>query len=133
MVCSWIPASLSLFLSTLFYGFLQARWKEIELKSSRIWGHTWELILGPSTQETGHKPTVSILPPLILLFYRLWVVPIFPQGYWSKWNVSAHENRPTRVAFPAWGDFHACSHFVRSTIPEEIWGLLVVHLFYYSG
>ena len=24
--------------------------------------------------------------------------------------------------FLAWGDFHACSRFVRSTIPEEKWG-----------
>ena len=24
--------------------------------------------------------------------------------------------------FLAWGDFHACSSFARSTIPEEKWG-----------
>ena len=24
--------------------------------------------------------------------------------------------------FLAWGDFHACSRFARSTIPEEKWG-----------
>ena len=29
----------------------------------------------------------------------------------------------------AWGDFHARSRFVRSTIPEEKWGLLVVYPF----
>ena len=30
---------------------------------------------------------------------------------------------PHRVSpFLAWGDFHACSRFVRSTIPEEKWG-----------
>ena len=33
---------------------------------------------------------------------------------------------PPRVAFLAWGDFHARSRFARSTIPEEKWGLLVV-------
>ena len=30
------------------------------------------------------------------------------------------------LAFFAWGDFHARSRFARSTISEEIWGLLVV-------
>ena len=25
-------------------------------------------------------------------------------------------------SFLAWGDFHACSRFARSTIPEEKWG-----------
>ena len=34
---------------------------------------------------------------------------------------------PTRLAFLAWGDFHARSRFARSTIPEEKWGLLVVY------
>ena len=34
-----------------------------------------------------------------------------------------------RLAFRAWGDFHASSRFARSTIPEEKWGLLVVQLF----
>ena len=29
---------------------------------------------------------------------------------------------PPRVAFLAWGDFHARSRFARSTIPEEKWG-----------
>ena len=31
----------------------------------------------------------------------------------------------TRLAFLAWSDFHARSHFARSTNPEEKWGLLV--------
>ena len=31
------------------------------------------------------------------------------------------------LVFLAWGDFHACSHFARCTIPEEEWGLLVVY------
>ena len=35
---------------------------------------------------------------------------------------------PPRLAFLAWGDFHAPSRFARSTIPEENWGLLVVYL-----
>ena len=34
---------------------------------------------------------------------------------------------PPRVAFLAWGDFHAPSRFARSAIPEEKWGLLVVY------
>ena len=34
---------------------------------------------------------------------------------------------PPRVAFLAWGDFHARLRFARSTIPEEKWGLLVVY------
>ena len=30
---------------------------------------------------------------------------------------------PRRVSpFLAWGDFHACSRFARSTIPKEKWG-----------
>ena len=35
---------------------------------------------------------------------------------------------PPRLAFLAWGDFHARSRFSRSTVPEEKWGLLVVYL-----
>ena len=35
--------------------------------------------------------------------------------------------KSTRLAFLAWGDFHARSCFARSTIPEEKWGLLVVY------
>ena len=35
---------------------------------------------------------------------------------------------PPRLAFLAWGDFHACSRFARSTIPEGEWGRLVVYL-----
>ena len=31
-----------------------------------------------------------------------------------------------RLAFLAWGDFHAHSRFACSTVPEEKWGLLVV-------
>ena len=32
-------------------------------------------------------------------------------------------NLSRRVSpFLAWGDFHACSRFARSTIPEEKWG-----------
>ena len=34
-----------------------------------------------------------------------------------------------RLAFLAWGDFHARSRFVLSTIPEQKLGLLVVYLF----
>ena len=33
---------------------------------------------------------------------------------------------PPRLASLACGDFHARSHFARSTIPEGKWGLLVV-------
>ena len=33
-----------------------------------------------------------------------------------------------RLTFLAWVDFHMCSCFARSTIPEEKWGLLVVYL-----
>ena len=33
---------------------------------------------------------------------------------------------PPRLAFLAWGDFHARSRFARSTFPEENWGRLVV-------
>ena len=32
----------------------------------------------------------------------------------------------SRLAFLAWGDFHARSRLTRSNIPEEKWGLLVV-------
>ena len=34
---------------------------------------------------------------------------------------------PLRLAFLAWGDFHARLRFACSTIPEEKWGLLVVY------
>ena len=34
---------------------------------------------------------------------------------------------PTTSCLSHRGDFHACSHFARSTIPEEKWGLLVVY------
>ena len=33
---------------------------------------------------------------------------------------------PPRLAFLEWGNFHARWRFVRLTIPEEKWGLLVV-------
>ena len=33
---------------------------------------------------------------------------------------------PPNLAFLVWGDLHARSRFARSTIPEEIWGLLIV-------
>ena len=33
---------------------------------------------------------------------------------------------PPRLAFLAWGDFHARSRFARFITPEEKWGLLVV-------
>ena len=29
--------------------------------------------------------------------------------------------------FLTWGDFHTCSCFARSAIPEEKWGLLIVY------
>ena len=31
---------------------------------------------------------------------------------------------PLRLAFLAWGDFHARLRFARSTLPDEKWGLL---------
>ena len=37
-----------------------------------------------------------------------------------------------RVAFFAWGDFHARSRFARSNIPEGKWGLLVVYVVEFS-
>ena len=37
-----------------------------------------------------------------------------------------HPLSPPRLPFLVWGDFHACSRFARSTIPEGKWGLLVV-------
>ena len=33
---------------------------------------------------------------------------------------------PPNLAFLVWGDLHARLRFARSTIPEEIWGLLIV-------
>ena len=58
--------------------------------------------------------------------------PHFPSGIEKRANASARENHPTqerrdahfslspqRLAFLAWGDFHARSRFARSTIPEE--------------
>ena len=37
--------------------------------------------------------------------------------------------RKARLAFLAWGNFHARSRFVRSSLPEEKWGRLVVYCF----
>ena len=34
---------------------------------------------------------------------------------------------PAHLAFLTWGDFHTCSHFARSSIPEKKGGLLVVY------
>ena len=34
---------------------------------------------------------------------------------------------PPRLAFLAWGDFHARSRFTRTTIPEEKWGLSIIY------
>ena len=43
-------------------------------------------------------------------------------------KITPREKGETRLTFLAWGDFHARSRFARSSIPEEKWGLLVVHL-----
>ena len=57
---------------------------------------------------------------------RLRVVPIFflrdgrTSETQARVKITPHEKSETR-------DFHACSRFARSTIPEEIWGLLVVY------
>ena len=45
---------------------------------------------------------------------------------WALSVVPHFSLSPPRLAFLAWGDFHARSRFARSTIPEEKWGLLVV-------
>ena len=42
------------------------------------------------------------------------------RGFVKDWPTSG------RLAFLAWGDFHARSRFARPTIPQEKWGLLVV-------
>ena len=42
-------------------------------------------------------------------------------SFWCHFSLS-----PLNLAFLVWGDLHARSPFARSTIPEEIWGLLVV-------
>ena len=42
-------------------------------------------------------------------------------SFWCHFSLS-----PPNLAFLVWGDLHARSPFARSTIPEEIWGLLVV-------
>ena len=44
-------------------------------------------------------------------------------GEREKWYLSPQP----RLAFLAWGDFHARLRFTWSTIPEEKWGLLVVY------
>ena len=40
---------------------------------------------------------------------------------------------PPRLAFLAWGNFHARSRFTWATIPEEKWGLLVVYHEIHNG
>ena len=56
------------------------------------------------------------------------------KGETRRWERKTRDYRqspsslsPPRLAFLAWGDFHARSRFPRSTIPEEKWGLLVVY------
>ena len=46
---------------------------------------------------------------------------------WALSVVPHFSLSPPRLAFLAWGDFHARSRFARSTIPKEKWGLLVVY------
>ena len=68
--------------------------------------------------------------------YRLRVVPIFLRDSRasetrSRVKIIPREKGETRqgerrLAFLAWGDFHARSRFARSAIPEGKWGLLVV-------
>ena len=40
----------------------------------------------------------------------------------ARVKITPHKERRLRLAFLAWGDFHARSRFVRSTVPEENWG-----------
>ena len=42
----------------------------------------------------------------------------------KRWHIFLSPRRMS--PFLVWGDFHACSRFARSTIPEEKWELLVV-------
>ena len=79
--------------------------------------------------------------------HRPRVVPIFPQGQQSERNAREREKNPKRerrdaavrkkfhfclspprLAFLAWGDFHALSRFACTTFPEEKQGLIVVQL-----
>ena len=47
----------------------------------------------------------------------------------TRVKITPREKGETRrLAFLAWGDFHARSLFVCSTIPAEKWGLLVVYI-----
>lgn len=46
---------------------------------------------------------------------------------WALSMVPHFSLSPPRFAFLAWGDY-TCSRFARSTIPEEIWGPLVVYV-----
>jgi len=43
------------------------------------------------------------------------------------WGERKMRSRGRVSPFLAWGDFHARSRFIRSSIPEEKWGLLVVY------
>ena len=52
------------------------------------------------------------------MVYRA-LVKISPR---EKRRHAAFSLSPPRLAFLAWGDFHARSRFARSTIPEEKWG-----------
>ena len=53
---------------------------------------------------------------------REWM-PLDALNWFGRGN-ELHTPKP-RFAFLAWGDY-TCSRFARSTIPEEIWGPLVV-------
>ena len=49
------------------------------------------------------------------------LVEIFAYVAWAHFSLSL-----ANLAFLVWGDFHVCSRFACSTIPEEKWGLLEV-------
>ena len=54
---------------------------------------------------------------------RLWVVPHCSSGTRENhpmWELPALS--PLHLTFLAWDDFHVCSRFACSTIPEEKWG-----------
>ena len=50
------------------------------------------------------------------VYLKLRVVPHFSSG------IVERAKRECVSPFLAWVDFHACSRFARSTIPEEKWG-----------
>ena len=106
-------------------------------KGSEGYSHGEILLVKCSEMARNTSKTFSLITNSNLFQYpeRRLNSPIFTSSHsrtgqlfdFSSCLVPGRSLFPPRLVFLAWGDFHARSHFARSTIPEEKWGLLVVY------